>query len=455
LKRAQRAENPISVRLDNIDAKLREIWILEYRTEGSLRARGAFAVGEQVRVLKSTVELSGATTRIGDKTVLRAESCTLEAQLGPFPRFRPSGREIVGTIASDVKCRTKASDLSFIQIYPRKVPFQATGSATLDVDTKLVRGQLQSGEIRVLEAKTPWTFRNLRFPTTWEATLRVKKPGFIASEATLQIQDGSLKSSLQEARLYLSTHHDVLYQPELLLAQLNIEGLKVDDGRLLQDWSNDPSLPWIRVHPSSLHLEYDSRQGTFDAEARPAFTWDMGDVAYGMQARTTIHCRRKEELTTCPTLVLETSDLSVARDGEIDTMHARLTTSEFSAQLPSKLDASIQLRTGTPLKFLERALGLGFLERAGLSLIELGEVNGTVHLNKDRTTLAGRVDGLTSGKVRVDGRFLTDRAWLSSWLFRTPVGRYGINQAPRGVDFHPLVRADWLSSCESEIRGGC
>jgi hypothetical protein len=145
----------------------------------------------------------------------------------------------------------------------------------------------------------------------------------------------------------------------------------------------------------------------------------------------------------------------VERDGEIETMHARLTTSEFSAQLPSKLDASIQLRTGTPRKFLERALGLGFLERAGLSLMELGEVNGTVHLNKDRTTLAGRVDGLTSGKVRVDGRFLTDRAWLSSWLFRTPVGRYGINQAPRGVDFHPLVRADWLSSCESEIRGGC
>lgn len=455
-ERSPRSESPVVVRIENIDASLDEIWIMEYRTRGDLRARGGFSLTDEVRVHPSFVDLSNARSSVGEHEVLSAKKCEIDAGLGPFPRRQPKVDEILGSISAEVDCSTKATDLSFMRIYPRQVPFEVEGELRFDVDARLEEGQMTKGEVRFRDGRTPWTWRGVRLPTTWEATIRAKEPGHLHGVGTISIHDGQYASSLERAEVSIEATHQVLHRQNLERLRIEVRELAVEDERFLQEFTASARAPRLRVHPSSATAVYAPVEGSLRFEGRLAASLNMGGGdQIGGRGDVDVDCKTHDDTTSCETLTLHAAQLTFSKNGESATLPLDLSASDFDGRIPERFDATFDLRAGNPKEFLQHALGDGFLERLGIELLPLGEVNARLHLNKDGGTLAGNLARLDTGAIEVLGRFVTAETMTSAWQVETPVGRYGIRQSPTKTRFHPLVDRTWFSSCEARLGSDC
>lgn len=454
-KRAQRTKKPLRVHIENIDATLTEVWIMEYRTEGNFTARGGFSLTDEVKVHRSVVDLTGAHTRVGDTEVIVADECEIEAELGPFPRRNTTLDDIVGSISSNIDCTTRTDDLSFVQIYPRKKPFELEGKAVLDAKLRLDDGKIQDGNIEVRDAQTPWIWRGVRLPVTWKARAVVERPGHLRAKGSVSIDEGEYGASVKHADVKLEAKHENFYQNTLEKLEIEIEKLAVDDGRFFGAFTGDPNAPSLRIHPSTIRLKYAPRAGEFDLEGQLAATLKAEEEYLGVQASVEVDCQTEAETTRCASLHLDAAEFTLAKKDAKETIAVQIDATEFSAKLPEQFDARFDVTAENPSEFLEHALGLDFLQRMGLDLMPLGKVTAVLNLNKDRGTLAGNVPHLVSGGVEVEGRFVSAKAMTSAWLIKTPAGSYGIRQTPQKTQFHPLVGEEWFSSCEATLGTNC
>ena len=134
-----------TVRLDDVDVGLREIWFLEHRWEGSGRATGRFELSpvRRLRVGPAELTLDGGDLRAGPHVVSKDLHLRLGATVESFDVQALDGMQVFRPVSGTVKLEAKDFSPALLALY---VPgLTARGAGSLVADLRLESGRLGSG----------------------------------------------------------------------------------------------------------------------------------------------------------------------------------------------------------------------------------------------------------------------------------------------------------------------
>lgn len=175
------------VRVENVTAKLNEVWILEYRYVGGGVARGNFHVkpARFYEVYPASLELHGGKVTLGRTTVAEHADLSIDCRVeGSDPR-KLEGLDPFHKIHAGAHGKLVGADLAFLDAY--LVPhagLSATGSGNVELDAKLDRGVV-----------APGTDIEIRSPQGSLGNERVRVAG--ASEYRLRVREGAANAPME------------------------------------------------------------------------------------------------------------------------------------------------------------------------------------------------------------------------------------------------------------------
>jgi hypothetical protein len=134
----------------DVDAELRELWLLEYRYVGKGRATGGFRLKpkERLRVDPAAVVLEPAAVTLGDKTlVAQRAGGRVECHVDDFDLAQIRGLHVFQQISAKGSLTAQVADMSFTRIYfaPHTEVAITRGAGPLALDVELARGTFAPG----------------------------------------------------------------------------------------------------------------------------------------------------------------------------------------------------------------------------------------------------------------------------------------------------------------------
>jgi hypothetical protein len=133
------------VNVENITARVREIWILEYRYRGPGVARGRFLLrpARYYEVGPATLDLDGGSLRLGRETVSERTELHLGMVVSGSDPRRLQGLEPLEKVVADARGRFTGTDLRFLDAYlgPHAGAI-ARGAGDVDFDVHFHQGAL-------------------------------------------------------------------------------------------------------------------------------------------------------------------------------------------------------------------------------------------------------------------------------------------------------------------------
>lgn len=229
------------VRVENVTAQVKELWLLEYRYLGRGIARGNFHVrpARWYEVYPASLELHGGKLTLGDTTVAEHADLSIDCRVeGSDPRTL-EGLDPFHKIHAGARGRLAGTDLAFLDAY--LVPhagLSATGNGNVDVDAKLERGVVAAGtdiEIRSPEG----SLGNERFRVEGASEYRLRVPagteqapmelGFRAPRLTIMGAGDHAPPRLEHIDASVHVTPDLTGSLELIGADLAPADLEVPD----------------------------------------------------------------------------------------------------------------------------------------------------------------------------------------------------------------------------------
>jgi hypothetical protein len=134
-----------TVRLDDVDVGLREIWFLEHRWEGAGRATGRFELSpvRRLRVGPAELTLDGGELRAGPHVVSKDLHLRLGVTVEPFDVQSLDGMQVFRPVSGTVRLEAKDFSPALLALY---VPgLTARGAGSLVADLRLESGRLGRG----------------------------------------------------------------------------------------------------------------------------------------------------------------------------------------------------------------------------------------------------------------------------------------------------------------------
>jgi hypothetical protein len=166
------------VRVEDVTAKVKEIWILEYRYLGAGLARGNFHVkpARWYEVYPASLELDGGALTLGTAEVARKAEATIDCRVdGSDPR-KLSGLEPFRNIHAGIHGRFEGTNLAFLDVYlGPHTGLSATGDANVVLDARLERGVVVPGTRIEIESPNA-TLGNERLRLTGASSYRLVVP---------------------------------------------------------------------------------------------------------------------------------------------------------------------------------------------------------------------------------------------------------------------------------------
>lgn len=136
-----------SVRLDNVDVGVREVWMLEYHYVGAGRAQGAFELRpmKSVWVDHATLALKEGTLTTGPAAI--SKNFTLQAEVTIAPVDIPSspGLKILRPLTASVQLAALIDGLGAVELY--QPGLEASGTGTLTADLRVTEGRFSAGTV--------------------------------------------------------------------------------------------------------------------------------------------------------------------------------------------------------------------------------------------------------------------------------------------------------------------
>jgi hypothetical protein len=134
-----------TVRLDDVEAGLRELWFLEHRWEGGGRATGRFELSpmRRLRVGPAELVLDGGELRAGPHVVSRSLRLRVGTTVESFDVQALSGMQVFRPISASVRIEAKDFSPSLLALYVQGL--EARGSGSLVADVRIESGRLASG----------------------------------------------------------------------------------------------------------------------------------------------------------------------------------------------------------------------------------------------------------------------------------------------------------------------
>lgn len=135
------------IRLSNVEAALKQVWVLEYRFNGEGMARGGFLLrpARYCELDASTLQLDGEL-HVGETAVAKRLHLEMNAQIFGFDVQTIQGFEPLRYIDAGVEAQLEDMDLSFVNVYSFAQTAKISGAGTLRVvEVRLERGVIKKG----------------------------------------------------------------------------------------------------------------------------------------------------------------------------------------------------------------------------------------------------------------------------------------------------------------------
>jgi hypothetical protein len=147
-----------SVRIENVQARVSELWVLEYRFQGSGLAHGSFVVkpGRWVQVEPAGLELEGGTLSLGEHRVAETMRGRITCDIPDMRVPDTEGAQVLRDIGMTIRLELLGGKLDFLRAYLARLgSARYSGNAEWLIDLNVVRGIVGPGSNVSLRA-TPF-----------------------------------------------------------------------------------------------------------------------------------------------------------------------------------------------------------------------------------------------------------------------------------------------------------
>jgi hypothetical protein len=412
------------VRIDNVTAHVKEIWVLEYRYRGAGVARGTFRVqpARYYEVTPASLELAGGKLTLGDTVVAERADARIDVTVTGSETQKLEGLEPLKHISASAQGRFAGTDFRFLNAYlgPHQ-GWTATGRGDIELAVRVDKGRIAPGT-RLVIASTEASLDLGRF--------RVRgAPAFSLTGSRAPAE--SMELRVRAPRLELEADAGKVRSPV-------IEGL---DFRLAT--SSDLSEP---IKPAGAKLEplhgavpdlaWFAKAMTLPAEVRELR--GHGDFSLeGKSEHSTVWVGKGGVRVASAT----------ARIGERATrpIDATLLFPELRANTAeTHISGSAQLHVADVAALLPLVSPSAFLRSLEQKLLALGALDASASFAAGDLFRLDRVEA-QSGVARVHGHLLVRANGPDgAFLLTTPAVNLGVRVTPQGTTTKPLVGDDWL-----------
>lgn len=474
-----------TIHVEDVDARVKELWFLEYRFTGTARARGSFRLVPERDAQTELCKLSlDGTLRTGEVTVASKLQGWLYAKLDRHdPRLPENeGAKIFNKISINTKLDAFLPNLEFTELYRSKDGLQLSGGT----GPVHVRAQLEHGA---------WMDNTAaRYET--EAITIAKKPVGVSGPVVLSARivkggrDSTVELSATTPRLRLLADGAPKEVDAPLARSVRLAlGASADITRPSEVRSmkaqlklDVPDLRWLDVA-----LEEDKMFTHGNADADVDLRWTKGELGGGKLA-----VDAKEARFALAGNVLQVSgevDAQLSYDGEtkrgqvnkleVDLPQVAVSHEQDWKALPQGLRARSERLTwqGEPPRavqgrftldakeidpFLPFVISSSILRTIADALVDLGETHAVVELNRTPSALELRLEEARSGDLTVYGILRSEKGTKDScgrFYVHDPKFGVGIELHRGETSIKPLVTPEWwrerhsTTTCGPEFDG--
>ncbi len=451
---------PAKLKIDEIDAELRELWLMEYHAVGKIRASGTVKVLEDVNVNDAHVDMNDVTIHVGERLFAEHFNTDIQANIGPFPAQKPTAKQALTSIDATVKLDTQVKDLSIVELYSPDGPLRLEGESHLNVNIKAKAGRLlKSSTAQLKSQEIEAALEGRVFPFALD--LEVNAP----SKNQLQIT-GSIVGSKSDSAPFVwgakSIQVDAeLEQPESLSLRLQQgtfewEGATLSEPGFVRKVAADDALPLIKVADFSgeLQLKKSTKQSDFTLKsANGQFSiFPAEKMSVGCRVEASGHCTNEDQTWACSDIKTSCEPLVLTRDGSSAPMTVHLEAPQLAREAKGTWNSTIHFSGSNPKEILLDVAASNVLEKIGAAAAPLGPLSGSASLafvpaqQEGPATIVGDLTRFESGGLSLRGHFVSAVSLKSRWIVELGPIKVGVKQSHKGVELELDPSASWLET---------
>jgi hypothetical protein len=189
------------LQIEDVVARAKELWFLEYRFRGDAEARGAFLIrpARLVKVQPAELKLFAGSLSLGSHTVARSVKGNISVSMPNMEVQKTEGAQVFHQISVQAQLQLAQSELDFMNAYREPDGPSVHGAATWSIRARAQRGVVEPGTLLVCDASA----LEVTFPGKTEPSVSLSGPT-LASLAVTEAAQDQLSLSLSAARLGLS-----------------------------------------------------------------------------------------------------------------------------------------------------------------------------------------------------------------------------------------------------------
>jgi hypothetical protein len=423
------------VKIENVTARVRELWVMEYRFVGAGEARGSFVVkpARWVQVEPAKLRLDDGRLTLGSHLVAEHLRGHITCDIPDMHVQETSGVQVFRDISTTLSLALEGGELDFLRAYlARYGSVSYAGHADWRIDANVQRGVVQPGTSIVLRA-TPLQLRAGSFAAASDLRLSLERPapdrllpGSRGDELWLSFQAPRIALERTESDAAPPRLEAVVGSLELHAADLKGE-MSLGPARLLVGKALAPALGW--------------------------FSRDSWRLAGSAQAR--LELARTQQGAISGSARLDAHRLALAH-GKKHSEPLDVTAVTDRLQLDPEAGSArgeVAL-TARPLRSLLPLLMSAPLDDVAGTALDLETLQARIALQLEQGSLRLRVIDATSGRLRVRG-YLDQRSRKSLGAFLLSSGplHVGVTLRNGETEVSPFVGADWLAATWPRLSG--
>lgn len=231
-----------TVRLDDVDAAVREVWVMEFAWRGAGRVQGAFELQPLRRlwVRPALLSLAPGTLSIGSTQVSPDFSMRADVDVAPYDLETHPGLQVFRPLSASVQLAARLDDLSSVHRFLPQV--LVAGRGRFDADLRLIAGKLGPASSFALKLDSVQARRESLI-VDGAATVRASlapgssKPTFTGQAGGtvhLDLEGQPVNALLNQVDLdLLLSTHDLVDGVALEAASAHVLAARVEDARAL------------------------------------------------------------------------------------------------------------------------------------------------------------------------------------------------------------------------------
>ncbi len=136
-----------SVRLEDVEASLAELWFLEYRYLGAGQVEGSFALSplRHLEVGPAKLHLDSGALTVGERAVTSKLDARFEVTIAPVEKPQELGLGLLKAISATLRFESQVKDLSITELYLSDLRLKGVGR--LLVDLRVAEGTISDRSV--------------------------------------------------------------------------------------------------------------------------------------------------------------------------------------------------------------------------------------------------------------------------------------------------------------------